>query len=805
MKNIIKTSIISSLLMCIAITSCTQEMMDSILETNTLEYDSNGNYVFNASLNDTESTKTIRQNNGAIYWDKDESIKIFYNSQTYGVFTSTNTAASSTSSFSGKFNSPISDNDILQNGIIALYPSQEAEYNDGNVIFTLPSQQEAEVGTFKKGLFPTIAQSKSSSLSFYNICGGIKLSVYYEGINTITIRGNNSEYLAGKISASFSSSGIPEYTVVDGVSEITLTAPQGGYFEVGKMYYIVALPGTLLNGFTITYHTDDEEGTTKINETVTIHRSKFGLVLDKDKHGFVVSFADPAFKTSVVDLYDDNFDGEIDYLEAENVTNINCSNSGVTSLDGIEYFTNLKSLNCSNNSIKEIDLSSKSKLTTLYCYGNPIETLNLDGCVALGNMSIVNATTSSIANKKVNIDGYQGSDKLVFSANDTAFTDFSFVNSNTIKSLEVSGSFTTSLNIYNVPGVSELKVSHMNVKVLDLHNLGLESIDLTKNTNLEELYLQNNNLTSINLTKNTKLYKLNISDNNLQSLNLRQNSSLMELRVNNNNSLSILNFGDHTYIQVIEAEGTSISTIDLSQFKYLGDVKLRNNPQLRSMVIWKNATKRNDSLLFDMANVMVTDADGNSYGYPYTVGQYIPWFKGGVVYHVNDDGGGLIVHCDDISSLQNGYGTYSSKWYRSLLSSDPYIPEMFYGNSETDGEYNHKVVYDYYNGYDKFDAYNTCARISKDGKWYVPAINELVDLVIKGRGAVNTTLFKNEGDKVMGKYWSSTIDSNGKVYIVTNATASGMDYLPEHRVETMYKYGSTWENEAGVGRAIRKF
>ena len=328
----------------IMIVSCTTEIVDPRSES-TIERDVNGNYIFNAQLNDLDLTKTFRKEDGSIYWDQNETIKVFYNSQKYGTFTSTNQSASLTASFSGNFNSPVSDSEITQNGIVALYPSENAEYNSNKVLLTVSEEQEAEVGTFKKGLFPSIAQSKSSSLSFYNICGGIKLSVHNEGIKAITLRGNNSETLAGRISVSFSSTGIPEYSVVDGVSEIKLTAPDGGYFQVGKFYYIVSLPCTLLNGFTIIYHTDNDDATVKFNDTVVIHRSKFGLVLDKDVHGFVVRFADASFKACVVDQYDDNFDGEIDFIEAENVTNINCANRGVASLQGIEYFKNLKSLN----------------------------------------------------------------------------------------------------------------------------------------------------------------------------------------------------------------------------------------------------------------------------------------------------------------------------------------------------------------------------------------------------------------------------------------------------------------------------
>ena len=807
MKDIFKIIVMSFVLAFdIMIVSCTTEIVDPRSES-TIERDVNGNYIFNAQLNDLDLTKTFRKEDGSIYWDQNETIKVFYNSQKYGTFTSTNQSASLTASFSGNFNSPVSDSEITQNGIVALYPSENAEYNSNKVLLTVSEEQEAEVGTFKKGLFPSIAQSKSSSLSFYNICGGIKLSVHNEGIKAITLRGNNSETLAGRISVSFSSTGIPEYSVVDGVSEIKLTAPDGGYFQVGKFYYIVSLPCTLLNGFTIIYHTDNDDATVKFNDTVVIHRSKFGLVLDKDVHGFVVRFADASFKACVVDQYDDNIDGEIDFIEAENVTNINCANRGVASLQGIEYFKNLKSLNCSGNSIKEINLSSLSKLTTLNCYNNPLESLVLDGCSALTSMSIINGTTNSISNKKVSIDGYQGAAKFKFSSNGAGFTDFSFANSSSVKTFEIFGDFTKSLNIYNVPGLSELQVGDINVEVMDLHNLNLSSIDLTKNTNLKELYLNNNKLTSINLSKCTQLVKLNLSDNKLQSINVRMNTLLEELKINNNSSISTLNIDNNTDLQVLEAEGLSISTLDMSQHSSLIDVKLRNNHKLQSMIIWQAATKTNDYLLFDMANVAVTDANGASYGCPYSIGQIIPWFNGGIIYSLNDNGGGMLLNLKNLTpTYYEDRKWWDSSFYWWPMISSPWVPELFWNNSSTDGEQNMKDVYSYYGNYDKFAAYDTCQRYSKDGMWYVPSINELEDLLTRTHtGTVYQILYNLNSAKGRIEhnfgYWSSTIGQKGLVSVGTWINKNSMNEFRQT------KYGDTSYSNGGASyvRGIRKF
>ena len=102
------------------IVSCAPEIVDTSLES-TIERDMNGNYIFNAQLGDLYPTKTFRKEDGSIYWNQNETIKIFYNSEKYGTFTSTNQSASLMASFSGKFNSPVSDSEITKNGIIALY------------------------------------------------------------------------------------------------------------------------------------------------------------------------------------------------------------------------------------------------------------------------------------------------------------------------------------------------------------------------------------------------------------------------------------------------------------------------------------------------------------------------------------------------------------------------------------------------------------------------------------------------------------------------------------------------------------
>ena len=81
-----------------------------------------------------------------------------------------------------------------------------------------------------------------------------------------------------------------------------------------------------------------------------------------------IFFADENFKAYCVENFDANGDGKITLEEAQAVTAIDCSGKNITSLVGIEYFSNLKTLNCSNNTfLTTLDISGNTSLTTLNC------------------------------------------------------------------------------------------------------------------------------------------------------------------------------------------------------------------------------------------------------------------------------------------------------------------------------------------------------------------------------------------------------------------------------------------------------
>ena len=111
----------------------------------------------------------------------------------------------------------------------------------------------------------------------------------------------------------------------------------------------------------------------------------------------VINFPDPAFKAKLLsattgnqvayssDLsivgsvgIDTNANGEIEQSEAALIGELRISNSGISDLTGIEYFTNLWTLTAADNQITAVDFNNMPKLNLIYLPDNQITTFYRD-------------------------------------------------------------------------------------------------------------------------------------------------------------------------------------------------------------------------------------------------------------------------------------------------------------------------------------------------------------------------------------------------------------------------------------------
>lgn len=145
----------------------------------------------------------------------------------------------------------------------AVYPHSEETTisSDGTLTFVLPQNQVYAQNSFGVNSNPMIAVTENRNdtyLSFKNICGYLRVSLYGDSITAKSIRleGNSNERISGKANVSISYGQDPIITLADdALHTITLDCQDG--VQIGESasdateFWFVLPPVTFENGFTI--------------------------------------------------------------------------------------------------------------------------------------------------------------------------------------------------------------------------------------------------------------------------------------------------------------------------------------------------------------------------------------------------------------------------------------------------------------------------------------------------------------------------------------------------------------------------
>ncbi len=223
------------------------------------------------------------------------------------------------------------------------------------------------------------------------------------------------------------------------------------------------------------------------------------LLLSIGVQGQVLTIPDANFKnallhTNCVDTNNDGFgefdadtnnDGEIDTNEALAVTGLILFNQNITSLEGIEHFTNLEILLCNTNNLNSLNLGQNTSLIHLNCGGNNLTNLDI-------------------------------------SANSLLTT------------LKCFGNNLTTLNTSNNPNLTYLNCSSNQ----------LNNIEISQNSNLDWLICSSNPLTNIDVSQNTYLTNIYCRDTQIGSIDVSQNSLLTGIWCSDNPNLTSLNLAN---------------------------------------------------------------------------------------------------------------------------------------------------------------------------------------------------------------------------------------------------------------------
>lgn len=282
-------------------------------------------------------------------------------------------------------------------------------------------------------------------------------------------------------------------------------------------------------------------------------------------------FPDPAFATYVRDNY--NNDSYTNSLSQEELASLEAATSiaiqgtssqdgGVASLDGIEYFTSLKSLNCGYNAgITELDMTNCTKLTSIYASGaSGLQSLTIDRCTELQWLYLDNTAVTELdlsANTKLR----------TLNVENTGITQLDLEANTEIDTLKLTNAPLEKL-IINADSLYNLDLSTQGTTLtyLDIKDgYNLSSLDLTANTELT--YLAANTLssiTSLDLTKNTKLKTVEINGaNQLESFNVSGNSSIETLTLAET-GLTSANFNGCTALKSLTVTFAPITSLSLT-------------------------------------------------------------------------------------------------------------------------------------------------------------------------------------------------------------------------------------------------
>jgi len=260
--------------------SCTQQEQES---PRSIQNHSTESIVFTATTPgsddfDTKSQLDPAADGAKILWSVGDRISIFYGSSNVNnMFTSENTEPVNSTTFTGSitaFTGTNEDGEALS--FWGVFPYRYDNTCDGNSVtaYVKPSvigyPDDIQTNTLV-----TIAKSYGLNLAFKNACSGFKLGFAKEGIRYIVISSDAGEPLAGYITVTMNSSGVPEITeVTSPVSTIQIDLTDNPS-EIGKYYYIPTIPGTLSEGFTMTLYTDTQTATYVHGKSATLTRSKW--------------------------------------------------------------------------------------------------------------------------------------------------------------------------------------------------------------------------------------------------------------------------------------------------------------------------------------------------------------------------------------------------------------------------------------------------------------------------------------------------------------------------------------------------
>lgn len=417
------------------------------------------------------------------------------------------------------------------------------------------------------------------------------------------------------------------------------------------------------------------------------------LLLHFSGFGQVINFPDANFKAKLLTAsataqvastdangggylaIDTNANGEIEVSEALLIKWLNVSAATISSLEGIEGFTNLRNLNCKNNGLTTLNVNGLSFLTTIDCSDNQLSTINDAQIPAtvrtlrcqnnlLTNLSLNHltnlATLNCSHNQLITLNVEQINNKFVYL--DCSFNNLTALSVPNFFPFQDMGSQSMFLNCaynqlsqisFNMSAgreeLSFLDLSHNNFTDLTLSSMSISGSVLVSDNPLNNLTFSNFDMggqdpddTVTLFVENTNLSQLTVPGGYSLYLSIKDNPNLISLDMKNNAE----NIHGYWYYDEVTEE---------DYYVYSG-VVLENNPLLATICC--------DEYELDYLSSLVPGAQVSEYC-NFTPGGNYNTISGSVTFNCPDGIGvasNIRVNINSIyaASFADGANTYSA-------------------------------------------------------------------------------------------------------------------------------------------------
>ena len=292
------------------------------------------------------------------------------------------------------------------------------------------------------------------------------------------------------------------------------------------------------------------------------------------------NFPDPVFRSFVSGRYDRDGDGMLSDTEIYNIWDLSISNYSISSLRGVENFTELRSLYCSSNNLTELNLSGCAALNSVNCNANVLTSLNLSGCTGLRSLNCANNSL-----RELDVSDCPLLETLDCSTNMLSGLDLS--SNSALMSLSCSDNYFTSLNLAGIPALTtlicngnvlnrlDLTLNPPLVSVICTNNL-MTGLDVSDCPYLRTLRCGNNMLTWLDLSGCPSIMTLDCSGNSIETLILDGCTALTSLNCSNNR-LQALALDGTASLSSLSCSANQLEVLDVSGLGNLTALNCQNN------------------------------------------------------------------------------------------------------------------------------------------------------------------------------------------------------------------------------------